>query len=160
MSKAPRANARAIAPVIEELIVATRKELEGLGADAGAETIHWHLQTAGDRVPSTSSIYRLLQRRGFIVPEPRKRPRASYVRFEATLPNECWQSDMTHWQLVDGTGVEILTFIDDYSRRVLACDRSTEFVEPLPCTVEARPDLSRYFGLHDWSYDGLLCAGP
>jgi hypothetical protein len=29
---------------------------------------------------------------------------------------------MTHWQLVDGTGVEILTFIDDYSRRVLACE--------------------------------------
>jgi hypothetical protein len=29
---------------------------------------------------------------------------------------------MTHWQLSDGTGVEILTFIDDYSRFVLACD--------------------------------------
>jgi len=23
--------------------------------------------------------------------------------FEATLPNECWQSDLTHWRLADGT---------------------------------------------------------
>ncbi len=59
---------------------------------------------------------------GFITREPRKRPKASYVRFEASLPNECWQSDMTHYQLADGTAVEILTFIDDYSRLVLGCE--------------------------------------
>ena len=121
-SKAPHANRRSISPALEELIVHTRKELEALGADAGAETIRWHLVTAGHAAGSTSSIYRCLKRRGFITPEPRKRPRASYVRFEAGLPNECWQSDMTHWQLADGTGVEILTFIDDYSRRVLCCE--------------------------------------
>lgn len=135
-SKAPRANSRSIGPALEELIVECRKELESLGADAGAETIRWHLQAAGHEVPSASSIYRVLQRRGFITPEPRKRPRASYVRFEANLPNECWQSDMTHWQLADGTGVEVLTFIDDYSRRVLGCE-----VAP---TVRA-PDVRRLF---------------
>jgi transposase InsO family protein len=42
------------------------------------------------------------------------------VRFAAELPNECWQSDMTHWHLEDGTGVEILTFLDDHSRFVLS----------------------------------------
>lgn len=121
-SKAPRSNARSVPPAIEELIVLERKELVDLGADAGAATISWHLSAKGHEVPSVATIYRILVRRGFVTPEPRKRPRASYVRFEATLPNECWQSDMTHWQLSDETEVEILTFIDDYSRRVLACE--------------------------------------
>ena len=40
------------------------------------------------------------------------------MRFEANLPNETWQADMTHWSLADGTGVEILDFVDDYSRMV------------------------------------------
>jgi transposase InsO family protein len=108
-------------PELEEMIIVARKELSDLGADAGAETIHWHLSHDGFEPPSVSTIYRTLKRRGFITPEPRKRPKASFIRFEASLPNECWQSDMTHWQLDDETGVEILTFIDDYSRRVLAC---------------------------------------
>jgi hypothetical protein len=33
-----------------------------------------------------------------------------------------WQSDLTHWQLGDDTGVEILNYIDDHSRFALACD--------------------------------------
>lgn len=121
-SKRPKSNPRSMSPVMEERIITMRKELEDFGAEAGAETIHWHLQEAGFAPPSVASIYRLLRRRGFITPEPRKRPRASYIRFEASLPNECWQTDMTHWHFSDGTEIEILTFIDDYSRRVLACD--------------------------------------
>jgi len=121
-SKAPLANKRSMSLELEDLIVTTRKELVDLGSDAGASTIHWHLTQRGVTLPSVSSVYRLLKRRGFVTPEPRKRPRTSFIRFEATLPNECWQSDMTHWQLSGGQGVEILTFIDDYSRRVLACE--------------------------------------
>jgi len=107
---------------MEERIIAMRKELLDYGSEAGAETIHWHLEEGGFAPPSVATIYRTLKRRGFITPEPRKRPRASFIRFEASLPNECWQSDMTHWHFSDGTEIEILTFIDDYSRRVLACD--------------------------------------
>lgn len=121
-SKAPRSNPRSLSPVMEERVVAMRKELLDYGGDAGAETIHWHLAEGGFAPPSVATIYRLLKRRGFITPEPRKRPRAFYIRFEASLPNECWQTDMTHWHLSNGTEVEILTFIDDYSRRVLASD--------------------------------------
>ena len=121
-SKAPKTNPRSVGPVMEERIITMRKELLDVGGDAGAETIHRHLREGGFAPPSVATIYRLLRRRGFITPEPRKRPRASYVRFEASLPNECWQTDMTHWHLSDGTEVEILTFIDDYSRRVMACD--------------------------------------
>ena len=63
-----------------------------------------------------------------ISPEPKKRPRSSYRRFEADQPNECWQSDFTHWQLADGTGVEIINWLDDHSRYLLAslaCRRVT-----------------------------------
>jgi transposase InsO family protein len=121
-SKAPKSNPRSTSRELEELIVALRKELVDIGTSAGAETIHWHLVQRGHHPPTPSTIYRILSRRGFITPQPRKRPRASYLRFEASLPNECWQSDMTHWQLADGTEVEIVTFLDDYSRRVLACE--------------------------------------
>jgi hypothetical protein len=42
------------------------------------------------------------------------------VRFEAQLPNECWQADTTHWHLADESDVEILNVIDDHSRLVVA----------------------------------------
>lgn len=101
---------------LEDEIIRLRKELAGQGFDAGAQTIHWHLSQDDADPPSVASIWRVLSRRGFIVAQPHKRPRSSYRRFEAHLPNECWQSDMTHWKLADGTGVEIVNFIDDYSR--------------------------------------------
>jgi transposase InsO family protein len=54
------------------------------------------------------------------VPEPRKRPRSSWIRFEASAPNELWQSDFTHWRLADGTEVEILDWLDDHARFLLS----------------------------------------
>lgn len=106
--------------VVEDEIVEWRKALLEEGFDAGAETIRWHLARRRDDVPSVSTIWRVLCRRGFVTPEPKKRPRSSFVRFEAALPNECWQGDITHWMLADGTDVEILDFIDDHSRLIVA----------------------------------------
>ena len=101
-------------------IVAMRSNLLDQGLDAGALTIHWHLARRHGAVPSVSSVWRVLRRRGLVTPQPRKRPRSSFVRFEAALPNECWQSDMTHWALAGGRGAEIVNFIDDHSRLDLA----------------------------------------
>jgi transposase InsO family protein len=115
-SRAPRTIPHRTPAELEDQIVALRKELAEQGLDAGAETIHYHLAPRCDRVPSVSTIWRVLRRRGFVTPQPHKRPRSSWVRFEAQLPNECWQSDVTHWALADGTGVEIVNFIDDHSR--------------------------------------------
>jgi hypothetical protein len=42
------------------------------------------------------------------------------IRFEAELPNEMCQADITHWRLADGRDVEILNMIDDHSRLFLA----------------------------------------
>jgi transposase InsO family protein len=105
---------------LEDEIVALRKELAELGLDAGAATIHYHLGTRHEAVPSVSTIWRVLRRRGFVTPQPHKRPRSSWIRFEAQLPNECWQSDVTHWRLGDRTEVEIVNFIDDHSRLAVA----------------------------------------
>lgn len=122
---------------IENEIVRLRRELTDAGFDAGAATIHFHL-TGQDlhHVPSVSTIWRVLKRRGLVKPEPHKRPRSSWVRFEATLPNERWQSDVTHWKLADGTQVDILNFLDDYSRLVVASEAAR---------VVSAPDVLRVF---------------
>ena len=119
-SKRPRSNPLATAPAVEDRIVELRKQLVDIGTDAGADTIHTHLEREGLVAPSLSTIQRILTRRGFVTPAPTKRPKSSYVRFAAELPNECWQSDMTHWHLENGTPVEIVTFLDDHSRLVLS----------------------------------------
>ncbi len=120
-SRAPRSVPRRTPDDVEDLVVELRKELSDLGADAGPLTIRHHLAQHLDVVPSRATIHRILVRRGFVTPQPRKRPRSSFVRFEADQPNERWQADVTHWHLADGRDVEILTFIDDHSRFVVAC---------------------------------------
>ena len=69
-----------------------------------------------------ATIWRILARHGLITPQPHKRPRSSFIRFEASLPNELWQADSTHWQLADGSGVEILNCLDDHSRLLVVAD--------------------------------------
>ncbi len=49
-----------------------------------------------------------------------ERPRSSWKRFCAELPNECWQADTTHWALADGSDVEVLNVVDDHSRLLVA----------------------------------------
>lgn len=104
-----------------ELIHTLRQQLHNQGMDAGAHTIAWHLKHHHHLTVSHSTIWRTLDRAGMITPEPKKRPKSSYIRFQADQPNQCWQSDFTHWALADGTDVEILTWIDDHSRYALSC---------------------------------------
>ncbi|HEV8554338.1 MAG TPA: IS481 family transposase [Casimicrobiaceae bacterium] len=119
-SRRAHSQPRAVAENVVEQIVALRNELTRDGLDAGALTIHWHLVERTGSAPSVSSIWRILRRRGLITPQPRKRPHSATTRFAAELPNECWQSDMTHWALADGRDVEIVNLIDDHSRLCLA----------------------------------------
>lgn len=87
-SRRPRSSPSQVPAEFEDEIVRLRKQLAEEGLDAGAVTIHWHLSRSHDAVPSVSSIWRVLKRRGFVVPQPKKRPRSSFIRFEAALPNE------------------------------------------------------------------------
>jgi len=120
-SRRPRTSPRAVPDAVRDRIVALRTELTARGLDAGPVTIAWHLGNEGPSVPSTSAIRRILHAAGLVVPEPHKRPRSSWIRFEAAAPNGVWQSDFTHWRLADGGGVEIISWLDDHSRYLLGC---------------------------------------
>ena len=115
-SKAATRVANRSSEEIEDRVVRLRKELTDQGFDAGAHTIHYHLSLTHPSPPSTSTIWRILKRRGFVTTQPHKRPKSSYIRFEASLPNETWQADVTFVELQDGTKAEILNFLDDFSR--------------------------------------------
>ena len=135
-SKAAKKVANRSSSELEERVVRLRKELTEDGFDGGPQTIHYHLSLSDPSPPSVSTIWRILKRRGFVSPQPHKRPRSSYIRFEASLPNETWQSDVTFTELADGTKVEILNFIDDFSRvcvasKVLAITRAPDVVATL-----------------------------
>jgi transposase len=120
-SRRPHSSPHAVGLEVEDQILRLRKTLTKNGLDAGAETIAAHLQSAGvDPVPAVSTIWRVLSRRGFVIPQPQKRPRSSWKTFCADQPNERWQADITHWRLADGTEAEILNILDDHSRVCIA----------------------------------------
>lgn len=120
-SRKPHSHPATTPPEVAALIVGIRKKLTTAGLDAGPLTIADHLRTDHDidHVPSRATIARILTREGLITPESKKRPRTSLHRFEAELPNGCWQSDVTHYRLTDNTTVEIITWLDDHSRAAL-----------------------------------------
>jgi transposase InsO family protein len=140
-SRRPRSSPTRIADLWEDEIVALRKELLDFGAEAGAQTIHYHLAKRHPRVPSPSTIWRVLRARGFVTEQPHKRPRSSYRRFVADLPNECWQADVTHVTLEDGAVFEVLNMIDDHSRlcvasRAFVTVKATDVVRTLHRSAE------------------------
>ncbi len=120
-SRQPLSNSRRISDQIRAQILCLRVELGRQGLDNGAETIAWHLKKADLPVPAASTIWRICRQAGLVTPQPKKKPKAYIQRFEAHQPNETWQSDFTHWQLEDGTDVEILNWLDDHSRFLLYC---------------------------------------
>ena len=114
-----------------ELIMLLRKELAESGLDAGPDTICWHLAHHHAIIVSPATVARYLTRAGLVVAAPRKRPRSSYLRFAADLPNECWQSDVTHYRLADGTDTEILTWLDDHARYALSVTAHRRVTGPI-----------------------------
>ena len=130
-SHRPRSNPRQTPLDLTQRIVELRHMLTAQGLDAGPISIVTELRREGRHVPSTSTIRRALHAAGLVTPQPRKRPRSSYRRFEAAQPNECWQSDFTQWTLADGTDVEILNWLDDHSRLLLHCRAHPRVTGPL-----------------------------
>src|SRR5499426_4003967 len=87
-SRRPQTSPRQTPREIEDEIVAIRKELDKDGHEAGAATIAAHLQQRHGASPAVSTIWRILTARGFVVAQPHKRPKSSYLRFAAEQPNE------------------------------------------------------------------------
>jgi transposase InsO family protein len=120
-SRRPHTTPIATPETVRQRVVELRGRLTAEGLDAGPHTIAWHLEREGHKPPAPATISRILKRAGLIAPQPRKRPKSSYTRFEMAQPNEMWQSDFIHWRLADGTDVEILNWLDDHSRYLLSC---------------------------------------
>ena len=124
LSRAPKTNPNATPAEVVDLVVSIRRRLTRAGLDAGAETISWHLRHSHHITVSRATINRILVRAGAVSPQPGKRPRSSYIRFQAEQPNQCWQSDFTHYRLSHpdgrpGTDVEVIAWLDDCSRFLL-----------------------------------------
>ncbi len=138
-SRRPLRSPNRTSPELEEQIIEIRKGLDRAGHEAGAATIAFHLQQRHGRSPAVSTIWRVLTQRGFVTPQPHKRPKSSYVRFQAEQPNERWQTDITHWRLDDGSDVEILNIVDDHSRLCVAssCQRVFKAADVDRCFQQA-----------------------
>ena len=133
-----------------ELVLRLRKELTEQGLDAGADTIGWHLEHHHSATVSRATINRILVSHGTVTPHPAKRPKSSYIRFEAAMPNQTWQSDFTHYQLTcpdqtPGRDVEIITWLDDHSRYLLHVSAHPRITAPIVLdTFRTAADLHGY----------------
>jgi transposase InsO family protein len=113
-SRRPLSSPGQIPPWLEQDIVRLREQLP---LDNGAQTIYFELQRAGvEPLPHVRTIHRVLVRNGLVDPQPNKRPRSSWHRFEYDAPNACWQIDATQWELRSGRTAWIMDLLDDHSR--------------------------------------------
>ena len=123
-SRRPRRSPAASPADLQAWIVKLRADL---GPDNGADYIgdallRVHAQTTPSwRVPSRSTINRVLARHGLLQKNPRKRPRSSWRRFSFARPRDCYQIDATFYRLVTGELVAIFEVLDDCSRMLVAC---------------------------------------
>ncbi len=115
-SRRPKTSPNATPAATVALVLRLRHDLTTAGLDAGAETIAWHLEHHHQTPVPRATIHRILIRHGLVSPEPKKKPKSALHRFEASMPNETWQSDFTHYRLTTGLDVEVLTWLDDCTR--------------------------------------------
>ena len=78
----------------------------------------------------------------------KKRPKSSYIRFEASMPNETWQSDFTHYRLTrpdgrPGADVEIISWLGDCTRYALHVTTHPRITTPIVLT-SFREALARH----------------
>ena len=139
-SRRPHTTPTAISEHTVELIVELRKHLTEAGLDAGPDTIAWHLEHHHRIKVSTATVARTLSRQGLVDPSPKKRPKSSYIRFQAAMPNETWQSDFTHYRLTrphdtpgtrTGPDTEIITWLDDHARYALHVSAHPRITGPI-----------------------------
>jgi len=131
MSRRPHNSPTATPQATIELVLTLRRQLSEQGHDAGADTICWHLEHDHQITLSRATVHRILVRNTAVVPDPSKRPKSSYIRFEADQPNETWQSDFTHYRLATGIDVEIITWLDDHSRYALHISAHARVTAPI-----------------------------
>lgn len=134
-SRRPRTSPAATPESTVKTITGIRQQLVASGVDAGPDTIVWHLAHHHNITISAATVARILTKEHLVAPAPKKRPKSSYVRFQADMPNETWQSDFTHYRLTDGTDTEIITWLDDHSRYALHISAHPHITGPIAQTT-------------------------
>lgn len=117
-SRRPRSSPNRTPELVRARVIVLRDELVADGLDAGADTVTEMLARESVTI-SRTTVWRLLTAAGRVTPQPHKRPRSSWRRFNADRPNELWQSDFTHVLLATGDDVEVIGWLDDHSRYLL-----------------------------------------
>ncbi|GAB3201346.1 IS481 family transposase [Nocardioides hungaricus] len=135
-SRRPVSNPNTTPAETVDLILELREKLSTAGLDSGPDTIGWHLAHHHGVTVSRATIARHLTKAGLVVPEPKKKPKSSYIRFAAAMPNECWQADFTHYRLTrpdrrPGADTEILSWLDDCSRFALSVTAHRRVTGPI-----------------------------
>ena len=115
-SRSPTATPRQMV----ELIIKARADLAAEGWDNGALSIFYRLLRNGEQPPVSRTIHRVLVRQGLVEPQPKKKPRSSYRRFEFPAPDDCWQIDAFDYQLAGGEPAVVFEVKDDCSRTQVA----------------------------------------
>jgi transposase InsO family protein len=130
---------------IEARIITLRSE----HPDWGPLTLQHELrEEARAPLPSRSAVHRCLVRHGLITPEPRKRKRADYRRWERSRSMELWQMDvMGGVKLTDGTELKVVTGLDDHSRFCISAKLAPRATARPVC--EALAAALRRYGVPD-----------
>jgi transposase len=110
----PHQQPRQLDAGIEALIC----QLRGAHSRWGPRRLLFELGKAGvSPLPSRSTIYRVLVRRGLVPARKRSRRRQDYKRWQREEPMQLWQLDVTaSLYLASGRECKIVTGVDDHSR--------------------------------------------
>lgn len=117
-----KSTSRKTSDELEQVALRVRAQLKKDGWDHGPLSVAAAMRRQGITPPSRATLARIFTRHGVVVPEPAKRPRASYRRFRYPDPNGCWQLDGFEVRLDDQPGSTrcVLQVEDDHSRFILA----------------------------------------
>jgi transposase InsO family protein len=118
-SRRPKSSPGQVSAEIEAVVCEMRREHPRWGP---VRLVHEVRRAGASPAPSRMSVYRVLVRHGLIEPQPRKRPKDSYVRWERDTPMALWQLDIVGGVfLADGTEAKVVTGVDDHSRYCVIC---------------------------------------
>ena len=129
-SRRPRTSPSRLPAEVEALVC----ELRRAHPRWGARRIAWEAaQRGAERAPSRSTVHRVLERNGLVVPQAQRHKR-KYKRWQRETPMALWQLDLVGGiYLADGRECKLLSGIDDHSR----------FVVPPPSSRSRRGGRSR-----------------
>lgn len=116
-SRRPARSPAQLDPVVEDRIVAWRKQRPRWGA----RKIAAMLAHEGWPVPAVSTVHQVLVRRGLVEQVTRQRePAGGWLRFVRPCCNDLWHIDATRHHLAGGRGFWVIDLVDDHSRYLLA----------------------------------------